>query len=159
MRLLTVFFATAALVLPAAAQAGIGPVAQITIALDDDITRKRDVIGERETRILTESLRSAVESRIGGLSAAGGRLELVIEDARPNRPTATELARRPGLSMIHSFSIGGAEISGVYIAPDGARTPVNYRWYGDDIRQARTYSEWHEAERAFRRFADSLADG
>lgn len=146
----------AAIALVAAAQP-IGPVLEIDIRLDDKLLKPRRAIGEREAQILTEALRQAVLAEVGAPAPSGGRLELVIEGARPNRPTRTELAARPGLSPMESFGIGGARVSGVYISPDGDRTALEYRWYGDDLFRARAYSEWHEAREAFRRFARRLA--
>ena len=157
MRLLPTLFAALALIPAAAAAQPIGPVAEVVVRLDDELLNRRQVIGEREARILTEALRQAVAAKVGAPTTGGGRLELTIEDARPNRPTQTELAARPGLSAIHSFGVGGAEVTGVYIAPDGRRTPLNYRWYGNDAFMAQAYSEWHEANVAFRRFAQRLA--
>ena len=88
----------------------------------------------------------------------GARIELTISDAKPNRPTFKQMSDTPGLSM-ESFGIGGATIDGHVIAADGKMTPVSYRWYESDIRQAYGNWVWHDAEWTFDRFARRLARG
>jgi len=144
----------------AAYAAGIGPVSQISVAFDQKLLDKQEhVIGAREQARLEKQLRTSVERELGGLDRNGGRLELVIEDAKPNRPTWTEMSYKTGLSYAHSFGIGGAKIKGVYVAPDGSRTPVSYQWYDSDIRNSRFVSEWHDVDRTFDRFARRLGEG
>lgn len=157
MRLLPVIALCSAIAAPAAAQQ-IGPVSEITITVADSVKRDDDRIGEREIDFLKMGLREAVEERVA-MGAGGGQLNLVIENASPNRPTHTQMRRTPGISFIHSFSIGGAEITGTYVAADGTETPVHYRYYETDIRDAQLVSTWHDADRAFRRFAQRLNEG
>jgi hypothetical protein len=159
MRLTPTLLAIAAVATPAtAAAAPIGPVSTVEIRLGAELTDKDDVIGEREARMLSESLRDNVVRAVGGLSDAGGVLVLTIEDAKPNRPTMTQMRKRPGLSLAESFGIGGAEVTGTYVAPGGEATEVSYRWYESDIRNAQYVGEWHDADKTFRRFADRLTD-
>lgn len=155
---------TAAIVLAAsfgasaAYAATVGPVSQIEITVDPSVRDHGKVIGAGEEAYLKERLQRVVEQRIGGYDPAGGRLELTIKAADPNRPTMTEMAHRPGLSYFYSFSLGGAEVEGVYTAPDGSRTPVSYRWFQSDISQDQYVGTWYDADRAFQRFADSLVE-
>lgn len=83
---------------------------------------------------------------------AGGRMELVLTDVRPNRPTFRQLGNQPGLSY-ESYGIGGATIEGQAISVTGEVTPIRFRWYESDIRQAWTKSTWSDANYAFNRFA------
>ena len=88
----------------------------------------------------------------------GGRVELVLEDAKPNRPTPKEMADRPGLSF-RSFSVGGARITGRTVSFDGKVTPIRYDWYATDITEARHGAVWADAERTFDSFARRLSRG
>ena len=88
----------------------------------------------------------------------GSRIELVLVDAQPNRPTFKQMSDKPGLSF-ESFGIGGARIEGKAIAPGGAVTPVKYSYYETDIRQSRGHSTWSDAQWTINRFAYRLANG
>jgi hypothetical protein len=130
-------------------------VSTVKVSIGPALADKVDEIGKRDLDGLTAELRRTVERRIP-LTQDGGALTLVIDDARPNRPTAQQLMTTQGLSM-ESFGIGGARISGDYVDSSGRRTPIVYSWYGDDIRWARYGSTWRDAEDAFDRFVDRLA--
>lgn len=146
----------------ASAAAPIGSVSQIDISIGSWLDQKRvDKVDDRDLAYLKEELRKSVEhqlARSGKLSPTGGRLELVIEDAVANRPTMRELGYYPSLSF-KSFANGGAEITGVYVAPDGSRTPIGYVRQEMDIREARYAYTWRDANRAFDSFAVALAKG
>jgi hypothetical protein len=130
-------------------------VSQIKVSIGPALAAKVDDIGTRDFDILTDELRRAV-ARKTPLRPGGGTLELVIDDAKPNRPTPQQMARKPGLSL-ESFGIGGARISGRYVDAAGVSTPVAYAWYETDIRWARYGSTWHDAGDAFDRLALRLA--
>jgi hypothetical protein len=145
------------------AAAPIGPVSQIDISIGSWLDQKRvDKVNDRDLAYLKDELRKSVEeqlARTGKLAAnGGGRLELVIEDAVNNRPTVQELTYYPSLSY-KSFANGGAEITGVYVAPDGSRTPIGYVRQEVDIHEARYAYTWRDADRAFDSFAVALTSG
>ncbi|MFT4251525.1 MAG: hypothetical protein QM608_03480 [Caulobacter sp.] len=151
----------ALLALPAAAWAQPPVVAAVEVTIGPDLAAKADTLGAREFDYLAADLKQTVERRLtqrGALSPAGGQLKLVIDDAAPNRPTPKQLRDKPGLSL-ESFGLGGAKISGEYVAADGARTPIRYSWYEDDIRQAAFNLTWTDAETAFERLARRIGDG
>jgi len=154
--------AAAASLLPAgAALAGAPAVSQVEVTIGPDLAAKADKLGPRELDYLTRDLKRAVERRLeraGGLTASGGRLRLVIDDAVPNRPTLAQLSSRPGLSM-ESFGNGGARISGEYVAADGASTPIRYDWYENDIWRAQYRVTWSDAGIAFDQLARRIEDG
>ena len=164
MRPIAVIVAAAASLMATAAFAAapIGPVSQVDISIGSWLDQKRiDKVDDRDLAYLKEELRKSVEeqlARTGKLGASGGRLELVIEDAVNNRPTMQELSYYPSLSY-KSFANGGAEITGVYVAPDGSRTPVGYVRQEMDIREARYAYTWRDANRVFDRFAVALVNG
>jgi hypothetical protein len=152
----TLLASALALAVIAAAPALAAPtVAKVNIAIGPDLAKKGDDLGTKEFDYLTTQLRRAVERQLtqkGALSPDGGQLNLVIADARPNRPTFEQLGAKPGLSF-SSFGVGGASIKGDYVDAAGVKTPVSYRWYETDIRETSTYSTWHDADKAFDSFA------
>lgn len=138
-----------------------GGVSTINITIGADLQDKADKYGVREFDYLKADLRKSIEQELtktGDLVATGGTLDLVIEDATPNRPTMQQMSKTPGLSY-ESRGIGGAEISGVLTTADGASIPVSYRWYESDIANVRVSSTWSDAQTSFDRFARKLAKG
>jgi hypothetical protein len=134
-------------------------VSAVRVTIGSDLAKKTEIMDAREFDYLTEALRRSVErklNRSGALGPDGGELDLVIEDARPNRPTLRQLSGQPGLSF-SSFGVGGARVSGEYRAKSGERTPVDYSWYETDITRAPYYSTWSDADTAFNRLANKLA--
>jgi len=163
MRLAT--FLTATLAASAAAfavqAAPLGPVADINITIGPKLQEQADEYGQRDLDYLVADLRDSVETalaRTGSLSPAGGTLDLVIEDAVPNRPTMRQMSIKPSLSY-ESFGIGGARIGGVLTTADGQKIPVGYRWYETDIRWSTAAGTWMDAQNTFDRFARRLANG
>jgi hypothetical protein len=152
MRLAASMSAAAVLALAGAAQAQ-----TVSVAIGPKLQEKADEYGQRELDFLARDLKVSVESRLAR-AGSSGRYELVLVDAKPNRPTFEQLGDRPGLSPL-SWGVGGATIEGAYVAPDGARTPLAYRWYESDIAWARFESTWGDAQAAFDRFGNRLARG
>jgi hypothetical protein len=142
--------ATAALAAPASVSVTIGPELQ---------TKAVKTLGVRDVDDLAAQLRTTVEKRLAKTGAYdGARIELVLADATPNRPTFKQLGDRPGLSY-ESFGVGGAKIEGRAIAANGAVTPIGYKYYESDIRWARHGGTWADAEGTFQRFAYDLGRG
>lgn len=163
MRLATFLTTTiSALALAVAAQAApLGPAADVNVAIGPELQAKADQYGQRDLDYLAAELRESVQEafeRAGGLSAGGATIDLILEDALPNRPTFRQMALKPGLSYA-SFGIGGATISGVLTTADGRRVPLSYRWYESDIRWSQGAGTWMDAENTFDRFARRLARG
>lgn len=113
-----------------------------------DLTQQADRLAEVVTRVLT---------REGALD--GARIDLVLTDLKPNRPTYEQIARRPGLDPIRSISIGGAAVEGRITTADGTVIPVSYDWYSTSLADVRGYSTWSDADRAYRRLASNLSNG
>lgn len=150
----TLAVATAALL--ASGTGALAAPASVTVAIGPELQAKAEKIyGVRDVGRLAERLRASVDrelARTGVLD--GARIELVLEDAVPNRPTMQQMSKM-GLSF-ESFGIGGATIEGHAIRPDGTMIPLSYRWYESDIRQSAFVSTWHDAEWTFGRFAARL---
>jgi len=60
---------------------------------------------------------------------------------------------------VFSFGVGGASIEGRVVAADGTETPVAYKWYETDLRNAYGNWVWSDATWTFDRFARRLARG
>ena len=147
---------SALLLLGAAQPALAAPaVSEVKVSIGSPLAQKVDDIGSRDLDILAAELRRSVERKLPP-RPGGGTLNLVIEDAKPNRPTPQQMSNTPGLSL-DSFGVGGARITGDYVDPAGKTTPIAYSWWETDIRWARYGSTWHDAESAFDRLAERLA--
>lgn len=135
-------------------------VASVDITIGPDLQKKAQTYGQREFDYLSEDLRRDVTNaltRSGALNPEGGRLELVISDAIPSRPTMAQLGATPGLSMI-SRGVGGATITGRLVTPNGEQ-PVSYKWYETDLRNQFAATTWSDTQQAFQLFASRLAKG
>lgn len=132
----------------------------VTVSIGPELQQKAKEYGEKDLQRLAADLEADVEKAIAssGRLAPGSRLELVLTDAKPSRPTFTQMSRTPGLDMRSVYN-GGATIEGVEIAADGARRPVRYSWYENDIRWGRAKTVWTDAESAFDWFARQYAAG
>jgi hypothetical protein len=136
-------------------------VAEVRVTVGVDLERKASEYGARDVEQLRHDLQADVEQalrRKGRLTADGVRLELVITDAMPNRPTYEQSARRPDLSL-RSIGLGGATIEGRETGPDGQTRSLRFRWYEDDLRNETGAATWSDAEQAFDLFARKYADG
>ena len=135
--------------------AGAAHAQTVAVAIGPKLQEKAEDYGQRELDFLARDLQRSVERRVAG---SPGRYELILVDARPNRPTFEQLGDRLDLSAM-SFGLGGATIEGAYVAPDGSRSPVRYSWYDHSIAWAQYEATWGDAETAFDRFAARLARG
>jgi hypothetical protein len=154
------FFAPLAVVLAVAASPAMAEPAAVTVTLGGDLQDKVDDLGEREVREQADRLAEVVQralAREGALD--GARIDLVLTDLRPNRPTFQQLIDRPGLDGHRSLSIGGAAIEGQVTMADGRTVPVHYDWFSHSLADVRGFSTWQDADRAYRRLAVNLADG
>ena len=159
MRNLAVFAPLAAVLAFSAAPAMAEP-ALVSVSLGPDLQDKADELGAREVREQADRLAELVGralAREGDLD--GARIELVLTDLRPNRPTYQQLIDHPGLDGHRSRSIGGATIEGQITLADGRTLPVQYDWYSASLADVRGFHTWQDADRAYRRLADNIADG
>jgi hypothetical protein len=109
--------------------------------------------GEREREVVRDLLTRNLTRNLGNQAA---RVDVVINDIVPNRPTFKQLGDRPGLSF-QSFGIGGADVSGkAFDSAGNLLGEVTYDWYGD-ILWADTNWTWTDADRALYQFSRRLA--
>lgn len=153
-------FAITAAVLLSSATAALAAPASVTVSIGPELQAEAvKTLGVRDVNELAARLQATVEKRLANSPAYdGARIELVLSDAKPNRPTFKQMGDKPGLSY-ESFGIGGAKIEGRAIAADGAVTPIAYKYYESDIRFARWGGTWADAEGTFQRFAYDLGRG
>jgi len=149
----------------AAEPGSLTPVASVMVTIDPAFAKdKGKDYGLKDLQALADTLKTSVEARLSAKSrlnlgaADAATVNLVLVDAKPNRPTFKQMADRPGLSM-QSFGIGGAEIKGEQVMPDGGKIMLGYSWYESDIRWSQAQSTWADAERAIDGFARRLAEG
>lgn len=150
----------AAAALLASGTAALAAPASVSVTVGPELQRKAvKTYGVKDVNRLADNLRADVERELIKTGAYdGARVELILVDAKPNRPTFKQLGDKPGLSY-QSFSIGGAKIEGQITVADGTVTPISYRWYQPDIRQTWYQSTWTDAEWTIDRFATKLGRG
>ncbi len=161
MRRLTLFAPLAAsLAVAGAVHAQPDTVPQVTVTVGGDLIEDTEKIGRRDVDLQVAELRETIERTLARRGAlAGARVNLVLTDLKPNRPTLQQASDRPGLSMIDSRSIGGATIEGEIVTADGRTLPVRYDRYSTSIAEVWGYNTWYDADRAFDRLAANLAEG
>jgi hypothetical protein len=112
-----------------------------------------ETYGERERGVVQDLVTRNLTRALGNQAA---RVDVVINNVVPNRPTFKQLGDRPGLSF-QSFGIGGADVTGkAYDAAGNLVGEVTYDWYGD-IHFADTSWTWTDADRALYQFSRRLA--
>jgi len=131
---------------------------QISIVIGPALQAKAKDFGPQELDTLRDDLRQEVTHAFAHASSAPARVDLVIEDATPNRPTFAQLGRTVGLSM-HSVGVGGARVSGMVTGQDGSSRPLRYQYYETDLREERGADTWSDADRSFMMLANDLRHG
>lgn len=148
---------TAAVALAAAAHA---QPSAVTVTLAPDFEPTAEDLGRTEVEAQMDRLVEILTRALADdPDLAGARIELVLTDLRPNRPTAEQLRERPGLDPVRSISIGGATIDGRIVTADGRELPVHYERYSNNLAEVRGVGVWHDADRAWRGLAANLEAG
>ena len=154
------FLAPLGAVLAVAAGPALADPATVSVTIGPDLQEKTRDLGERDVREQADRLAEVVRRALadsGNLD--GARIDLVLTDLKPNRPTFEQMADRPGLDPHRSISIGGAAIEGRITTADGRVLPVKYDWFSQSLAEVRGFSTWQDADRAYERLASRLADG
>jgi len=141
----------------ACAQSAVGTAVNVSVG---PILQKKEVdYGARELSGIRKDLQDSVQSALKhSRTAPPVRVDLVIEDAVPNRPTFEQLGRTVGLSL-RSVGLGGARISGMVTYADGARLPVREQFFETDLREERAVATWSDANQAFDQVAYDIGHG
>lgn len=149
------FAVTAAL-----AGAALAEPASVNVTVGAQLQDKVEELGPRDVREQSDRLVQLVTQAVAETPALNGaRIDLVLTDLKPNRPTFQQISERPGLDPMRSISIGGAEIEGQITLADGTVQPVRYEWFSNTLADVRGFTTWQDADRAFRRFSSNLATG
>ena len=154
------FLAPLGAVLAVAAGPALADPATVSVTIGPDLQEKTRDLGERDVSEQADRLAEVVRRALadsGDLD--GARIDLVLTDLKPNRPTFEQMADRPGLDPHRSISIGGAAIEGRITTADGRVLPVKYDWFSQSLAEVRGFSTWQDADRAYERLASRLADG
>ena len=135
------FLASLGAVLAVAAGPAMADPASINVTLGSDLQQKAEDLGERDVREQADRLAEVVGralARDAGLD--GARIDLVLTDLKPNRPTMEQMAQRPGLDGHRSVSIGGAaldELIARVASPGGTtRAGLDAMQAGGDLDRA-----------------------
>lgn len=158
MRRLALFAPLAAVA--ALASAAAAQPASVNITVGPNLEREVAKLGDREVNQQIDALRNAVTRTLGQRGALeDARIDLVLTDLKPNRPTFQQLGDQPGLDALRSISIGGAAIEGQITTADGQVLPVKFSRFSHNLQDVRGYTTWQDASTAFNRFANNLAEG
>lgn len=154
------FLAPLGAVLAVAATPALADPQSVTVTVGPELQDKAADLGERDVRDQADRLAEIVRRALADDAALdGARIDLVLTDLRPNRPTFEQMAHRPGLDAHRSLSIGGAEIEGQITTADGRVIPVKAGWFSNNLADVRGFNTWQDADRAYRRLASNLANG
>ncbi len=139
--------------------APIAAAADVTVNYSEDFAEAlEDNYGVREGERLTRTIRKDLEQALERRGVDVARIEVTINDAKPNRPTIQQASDRPGLDMIRSISIGGMDLSARAFDGEGNLVAeLQYDWYENSIRDVIGASTWWDAGRASDRFSRKLA--
>ena len=135
------------------------PATVVNVSIGPALQQRANDYGPRELTDISRDLQQSVQRAVShARTAPPARVDLVIEDAVPNRPTFDQLGRTVGLSM-RSRGVGGARVSGVVTYADGAQRPVREQFYETDFREERDLATWSDANRAFDQVAYDIGHG
>lgn len=150
----------AAVLALAAAPAWAAEPQTINVTLGPQMAERVDELGAREVQDQVDRLVEIVGRELESKGALdGARLDLVLTDLKPNRPTMQQVADRPGLDPMRSLSIGGAAVEGRITLADGQVQPVRFDWFSTNLADVRGFGTWQDADRAYQRFANNLVAG
>lgn len=130
----------------------------VNISYSEDFTETLvEDYGEKEGEYLTKTIRGHVDKILGDTDTSAVKsIDIVIVDAKPNRPTSKQLSDTMGLST-KSFSVGGLSLEANITFSDGSDDlNIDYAWYERDIRQASASGTWSDARKTSRRFSKKL---
>lgn len=139
-----------------------GPVELAAVRAGAPLQGKADEYGSDSVADLVDDLNNELRralnaARVGRAEGPAYQLRVVLVDAKPNRPTFTQLGRTPGLSP-RSLYRGGAQLEATVYGPNGAEIgSFTYRYETRDLRDSAASATWTDARRAMRNFSDRLA--
>lgn len=135
--------------------------ANVQVSVGGELTKKVEKLGERDVREQAEELAGTIQRELNRPNSqwTGAQVNLVITDLKPNRPTLQQAIDTPGLSILHSISIGGASIEGELVTADGQTLPIRFARYSSHLDEVFGFNTWGDADRAFDGLASNLRRG
>lgn len=145
-----ILLGAAALALAPFAAAG-----DINVSYSEDFTETlEEDYGTREGEHLAEEIQDDLIRAFEKAGISPARVDVVILDAKPNRPTFKQLGDEPGLDFSRSIGIGGMKMTAIaYDESDTAIGELEYGWFENDLRDVIGATTWSDAQRASRFFA------
>jgi len=160
MRKIAFFAPLAAAMAVAAASPALAQAPTVNVTVGGELQQDAAKIGARDVNDQATRLARVVQTELERRGALdGARIDLVLTELKPNRPTMQQMVDRPGLDGIRSISIGGATVEGQITLADGQVQPVRYDWYSNNLQDVRGYATWQDAETAYQRLATNLVRG
>lgn len=160
MRKIAFFAPLAAALAVAAATPALAQAPTVNVSVGGDLQQDVVKLGARDVNEQTTRLAGVVQAELERRGALeGARIDLVLTDLKPNRPTMQQMVNQPGLDGMRSISLGGATIEGQITLADGQVQPIRYDWHSNSLRDVRGYSTWQDAEIAYQRLATNLVRG
>ncbi len=140
----------------------VAPVAlatEIVVSYSEDFAEMlEDEYGEREGEYLARTLRKDIEQALASRGVDASRIEVIINEAKPNKPTFEQLGDTPSLDYYRSISLGGMDVSArAFDAAGELIAATDYEWFEYDIRRTFNAGTWWDAQRASDRFSRRLA--
>lgn len=137
----------------------VAAAAEVNVTYSDDFAEElTDNYGEKEGVYLTMEIQEDLTAAFAKTGVNPIRVDVVIIDAKLNRPTFEQMSSRPGLDPFRSRSIGGMELQATAYDADGAVIGSHeYGWFENDIRDVVGSSTWTDAKRASNRFSRKFA--
>jgi hypothetical protein len=148
----------AALLLARGLQAA--PLAVTGIDFAPAVNEKWSEYGEAEAATLRKAIRAAVaRERDCSAVPAGVGLNVTVEDLAPTRLTRKQSIDNPSLDIVHSKSLGGAELKGQLLdAQERVLTTVSYRYFAPTLYLGSVALDpWGDARLAIDGFGRKLA--
>ncbi len=142
----------------ARAQSPVPAATQVDVQLGPAVQARADELGRSELERQRRELQQQVERAAARTRRGPAQVRLVIQDIQPNRPTSGQLGLSAGLSSA-SLGLGGAAVTGEVVLANGARLPVRYRFFQDELRNETNFTTWGDADDAFDTVARDISAG
>jgi len=134
-------------------------IASISVSANEDVMSETEFYDHRDVKQLQSALHKKIMSRLSKnnlITNDGLRLELIITDLKPNRPTLARYRSKPGINF-RSIALGGASVEGRFLNAAGEEVGTfNFTWEERWFDQIQGVTTWHDARRAFDRLSRKL---
>ena len=129
----------------------------VTVTLGPAVEARVRDLGKSDLDQISQTLAREVGQAAARSGAPVTRIELVLQDVQPNRPTPAQLGRSPSLSP-DSRGLGGAAMTGV-MTVGGEQRPIRFRFFQTNPRDELNFDTWGDASQAFQMLSERIARG